>query len=97
LIVPDFVFLHNWCFLHKVKFRESADLIEHPKVIERYQREVDLYNAKLDRVSQIKVFKLICENWTPESGELSPTLKLKRKVVMKKYHKKIAEIYASKD
>ena len=86
MIVPDFVFLHNWCFLHKVKFRESTDLIAHPKVVERYQQEVDKYNAHLDKVSQIKVFKLICEN-----------LKLKRKVLMKKYHDKITEIYQSKD
>jgi long-chain acyl-CoA synthetase len=93
LIVPDFVFLHNWCFLHKVKFRENTDLIAHPKVIERYQREVDKYNLELDRVAQIKVFKLICENWTPESGELSPTLKLKRKIIMKKYRDIITEIY----
>lgn len=93
LIVPDFVFLHNWCFLHKVKFRENEDLVAHPKVVERYQREVDKYNEGLDRVAQIKVFKLICENWTPESGDLSPTLKLKRKVLMKKYKDKITEIY----
>ena len=97
LIVPDFVFLHNWCFLHKVKFRENTDLIAHPKVIERYQREVDKYNEGLDRVAQIKVFKLTCENWTPEGGELSPTLKLKRKVLMKKYKNEITEIYSYKE
>jgi len=97
LIVPDFVFLHNWCFLHKVKFRGNEDLVAHPKVVERYQREVDKYNEGLDRVAQIKIFKLICENWTPEGGELSPTLKLKRKVLMKKYKGKITEIYQHKE
>ena len=97
LIVPDFVFLHNWCFLHKVKFRENADLVVHPKVVERYQREVDIYNEGLDKVAQVKVFRLIYENWTPEGGELSPTLKLRRKELMKKYKDKVLEIYQQKE
>lgn len=97
LIVPDFVFLHNWCFLHKVKFRENSDLVEHPKVVERYQREVDKYNEGLDKVAQVKVFRLICENWSPTGGELSPTLKLRRKELMKKYKDKIQDIYQQKE
>jgi len=93
LIVPDFVFLHNWCFLHKVKFVDNADLIAHPKIMARYQEELDKYNEELGQVSKIKVFKLVSESWTPESGDLSPTQKLKRKVLMKKYNKLVEEIY----
>ena len=93
LLVPDFNYLHNWCSIHNVSYRDNMDLIENPKVIARYQREVDRYNKDLGHISQIKVFRLICENWTPETGELSPTLKLKRKIVMAKYQNKINQIY----
>jgi long-chain acyl-CoA synthetase len=93
LIVPDFEYLHNWCTLHHLQYRDNKDLIENPKIIARFQRELDHFNKKIDHVSQIKVFRLICENWTPDTGELSPTLKLKRKVIMKKYEHKIISIY----
>ena len=95
LLVPDFNYLHNWCSLHNVQYRENKTLIENEKVLARYQREVDLFNKELDHVSQIKVFRLVCENWTPEGGELSPTLKIKRKVVHQKYQEKINQIYQS--
>jgi long-chain acyl-CoA synthetase len=93
IIVPDFVFLHNWCFLHKVKFVDNTDLVKHPKILARYQEEVDKYNESLGQVSKIKVFKLVSESWTPESGDLSPTQKLKRKVIMSKYKNLIDKIY----
>jgi len=93
LIVPDFVFLHNWCSLHNVKYRENDDLVKKPRVIARYQEEVDKYNEQLGKVSKIKVFKLVSDSWTVESGDLSPTQKLKRKVLLKKYSKLIEEIY----
>ncbi len=93
LIVPDFTFLHNWCSLHHVQYRDNKDLIANPKIITRFQKEVDHFNQYLGQTEQIKVFRLVCENWTPETGELSPTLKLKRKIVSTKYEKKIIDIY----
>lgn len=95
LIAPDFVFLHNWCTLHQIQYRDNKDLIQIPQVIARFQKEVDRLNVDLGHISQIKVFRLVCDNWTPESGDLSPTLKLKRKVVQAKYQHKIDEIYKS--
>lgn len=93
LIVPDFIFLHNWCAIHKVKYHDNVDLVKHPKVIARYHKELEKYNHEFDKVAQIKVFKLICESWTTESGDLSPTQKLKRKPIMTKYKHLIEEIY----
>jgi long-chain acyl-CoA synthetase len=93
LIVPDFEFLHNWCSIHKITFRENDDLIAKQKIIDRYQEEVDRYNNDLGHTAQIKVFRLVADQWTPESGDLSPTQKLKRKVVMKKYKKLVEGIY----
>ncbi len=93
LIVPDFTFLHNWCFLHNVKYRDNKDLINNPKVIARYQREVDRLNNQLGHIQQVKKFKLVCEEWSSDTGELSPTQKLKRRVILKKYAHLIDELY----
>lgn len=93
LISPHFEFLHDWCHKKKIKFRDNEDLIENPQVIARYQEEVDFYNKRLGKTEQIKKFELVCEEWTPENGELSPTLKLKRRFVYEKYKHKIERIY----
>ncbi|MBN2236768.1 MAG: long-chain fatty acid--CoA ligase [Bacteroidales bacterium] len=97
LISPNFEFLHNWCHLHKIKYRDNKDLIHLSKIIDRYQKEVDEQNKELDHIAQVKVFRLVCDNWTAETGELSPTQKLKRRVVMKKYDRLIKEIYPKED
>ena len=93
LIVPDFTFLENWCNIHHIKISGIDDMISNTKVIERYGREVEKFNKGIDKVMQIKKFKLVSDSWTPESGLLSPTQKLKRKVVLKKYKKLVDEIY----
>ncbi len=94
LISPNFMFLHNWCSLHGVKYRDNAELITKPKVIERYQREVNTMNKLLGQTEQIKRFRLVCEEWSALTGELSPTLKLKRRFIAEKYRDVIAEIYS---
>jgi long-chain acyl-CoA synthetase len=96
LIVPDYVFLHNWCSIHKVAFRDNDDLIRKQKIIDRFQIEVDKHNKELDHVAQIKVFRLVPDQWTPDNGMLSPTQKLKRKVVIKNYSKILDDIYEKK-
>jgi len=93
LIVPDFEYLHKWCFLHHLTYRDNDDLVLKPKVIKRYQEEVDKYNKTLGHTEQIKIFRLVSTNWTPEAGELAPTLKLKRRVISEKYKPLIDEIY----
>ncbi|MCD6179483.1 MAG: long-chain fatty acid--CoA ligase [Bacteroidales bacterium] len=93
LISPNFEFLHNWCHLHKIKYRDNKDLIYLPVIIERYQKEVEIKNKELGHIEQVKVFRLVCEAWTAETGELSPTQKLKRRVVRKKYDHLLQEIY----
>jgi long-chain acyl-CoA synthetase len=93
LIVPDFTFLHNWCHIHGVHFRDNKDLVKIPEVVARYQKEVDLYNKELGHIQQVKAFRLVCENWSSDTGELSPTQKLKRKVISDKYSGLIDEIY----
>ncbi len=94
LIIPDFEFLHNWCSIHHVSFHDNEDLVNKQRVIDRFQRELDKYNPELDRVAQVKVFKLVSDNWTSDNGLLSPTQKLRRKVIIDKYSSIIKEIYS---
>jgi len=97
LISPNFGFLHDWCSKHKIQFRDNRDLIDLPEVIEQFGREVKEVNKSLGEHEQIKRFRLVTEEWTPQSGELSPTLKLKRNLIAEHYKDIIAEIYFSGD
>jgi len=97
IICPSFHYLHSWCAIHHVTFADNKDLIQKPKVIERYQKEVDKINQSLGRHRQIKKFELTCEEWTPETGELSPTLKVKRKFLKEKYKIKLDRLYGYTD
>lgn len=97
LISPNFGFLHDWCSKHKIQFRDNRDLIELPEVIDQFGREVKEVNKSLGEHEQIKRFRLVTEEWTPQSGELSPTLKLKRNLIAEHYKDIIAEIYFSGD
>jgi len=97
IICPSFHFLHGWCAKHKITFRDNMDLIQNPKVLERYQKEVDEINKGFGNYRQIKKFELTCQEWTPETGELSPTLKVKRKVLKEKYKIKLDRLYGYTD
>jgi long-chain acyl-CoA synthetase len=97
LISPNFTFLHDWCSHHKIQFRDNKELIELPEVIERFSREVKEVNKSLGEHENIKRFRLVTEEWSPLSGELSPTLKLKRNFVANQYKELIAEIYFNSD
>lgn len=94
LILPKFEFLHKWAALHNIKFKDNKELINLPEVINRYQKEVNEINKKLNPHENIKRFRLVLEEWSPVSGELSPTLKLKRKILLDKYHSILNEIYS---
>jgi long-chain acyl-CoA synthetase len=94
IISPDFAFLHDWCSIHKIQFRDNTELIEIPEVTERFLREIREVNKSLGEHEQIKKFRLVTEEWTPQSGELSPTLKLKRNLLSIHYKDLIADIYS---
>jgi long-chain acyl-CoA synthetase len=93
IISPDFGFLHDWAARHGIHFRDNAELVQVPQIISRYQRVVNEMNKLLGQTEQVKRFRLVCEEWTPGSGELSPTLKLRRKFIALRYEKLIEEIF----
>jgi long-chain acyl-CoA synthetase len=72
-------------------------MLSNPKVIEHYKTIVEKFNLLFNPVEQIKKFELIDTEWTINGGELTPTLKLKRKVIMDKYASAIERIYADND
>jgi long-chain acyl-CoA synthetase len=94
LISPNYEFLHNWAGGHGIKFRDNEELIANPQTIARIQKEVSEMNKNIGLTEQIKRFRLVAEEWTPATGEMSPTLKLKRKVLAEKYKSLIEEIYS---
>ncbi len=94
LISPNFPLLHDWCAEHKVHYENNIELIQLPQVIEKIQNEVNLVNKTLGSHEQISRIRLVCEEWTPATGELSPTLKLRRNVVAAKYQHLIDDIYS---
>jgi long-chain acyl-CoA synthetase len=85
-IQPNFDFIKEWEKIHGIKIGETnEEIINNPKVIERIQEEIDHLNSKFGNWEQIKRFELTPDIWSIESGHLTPTLKLRRKIVMEKY------------
>jgi long-chain acyl-CoA synthetase len=95
LISPNFEYLHDWCAERHIRYRDNAELITRREVLQQYQREVETINKTLGQHEEIKRFRLVVEEWSPQTGELSPTLKLKRQLITKNYRKLIEEIYVS--
>jgi len=94
LISPNFNYLHDWCSERKIHFQDNEDLIQKTEVLAQLQREVVAINKTMGEHEEIKRFRLVADEWTPQSGELSPTLKLKRNYVAAKYKSIIDEIYS---
>lgn len=93
LISPNFNHLHFFASKHKIHYRTNADLLTNPLVLKKFQVEIEKINKTLNEYECIKRFRAVEEEWSPTSGELSPTLKLKRSVINKKYAQIIDEIY----
>jgi long-chain acyl-CoA synthetase len=94
-IQPNFDFIKEWEKIHGIKVGETnQEIITNPKVIERVQEEIDHLNSKFGNWEQIKRFELTPDVWSVESGHLTPTLKLRRKIVMEKYKHLYTKIYS---
>lgn len=94
LIVPDFEFLKEWCKKKGYSCESNKEMIENEKVIARIQKEVDQKNSPLGKWEQIKRFKLLEKPFSVEGGQLTPTLKLKRKKIMEEYKDVVESIYS---
>lgn len=93
LIQLNFDFVQNWAKIHHVTFSDKKELTSNPKVIARIQSEIDKANTRFGKWEQIKKFEITPDIWTMEDGHLTPTMKLKRKVIKEIYANLIEKIY----
>lgn len=94
LIVPALPYLKDWCSKNSIAVDDIPALMKHPKVLAFYQEIIDQYNKNFSHVEQIKKFCLLPDEWGVETGEMTPKLSLKRKVVTEKYRSQIEKIYS---
>ena len=95
LIVLDGEVAPVWAEKHGIAATDLDTLSKEPKVLEEIQRAVDEGNKSLARVEQVREYRVLPTEWTPESGELTPSMKLKRNDIHKNYADVIADIYAN--
>lgn len=80
---------------HKgIAFTSNEEVVKNQQVIEKYKSIIELQNEQFNHVEQIKKFELLPQEWSIETGEMTPKLSLKRKVIMEKYKDAIEKIYA---
>jgi long-chain acyl-CoA synthetase len=94
LVSPNFPYLHEWASQQDIKFRDNEDLIAMREVVDRYQEEVSELNKSLGEHEKIKRIRLVPEEWSPQTGEMSQILKLKRRVLYERYDAILQEIYS---
>lgn len=93
LIIPAFDDVKKWAKRNNLKFTNNTDLTRKSEVNELISNEIEKYTKNLARVEQIRKFKILDAEWSQETGELTPTLKLKRRVIDEKYAKEIESMY----
>jgi long-chain acyl-CoA synthetase len=92
IIQPNFEFVTAWAERHQYKI---TDITSDKKLINRIQKEIDFHNQKFGKWEQIKKFEITADEWSIGAGHLTPTMKMKRKVIKEKYKKLYQKIYNS--
>ncbi len=93
IIQPNFDYLKDWATNNNVSFNSNEELIANDKVLAQITEAVKVCNTNFGKWEQIKVFKLTPDEWTIDGGHLTPTMKMKRVVIMKIYKHLYDEIY----
>lgn len=93
LIVPNMETVTEYCKRKELRPRNEESLIELPEIIAKFQSEIDGINENFGKWEQVKRFKLLEKPWGIDTGELTPTMKIKRKVIFQKFNQEIEEIY----
>ncbi len=94
LIVPNFEHLKTWCEENHIAYTSNAEIIRNKAVIDRYRKEVDAYNKYFGDYEKIKRFELLDHEWTIEDGEITPSLKIRRKIIAERYKDLIEGMFA---
>jgi long-chain acyl-CoA synthetase len=93
LIVPSLPSLTAWCEQQGLSFSSKEEMLRSHHVVKKYTEIRDEFNKKFSDVERVKKFVLLLDDWTVDSGEITPTLKLKRKIIMDKYKHIISDLY----
>ncbi len=96
LVQPAFDFVREWAKRHEMNFDNMSleEIASHPKVIERIGKEIEHYNQQFGKWERIKKFELTGEIWSVEGGHLTPTMKMKRRIILEKYKHLHDKIYS---
>ena len=93
LVQPAFAFLRAWCKRKKIDCNDNTQMINNERVAQRIMEDLSKYNESFSNYERIKKIKLIDKPWSVEGGELTPTLKLRRKIILEKYKALVEDIY----
>ena len=93
LIQPNYEFLYEWADRHNITLGENSDIVLNDRVLARYQKEVDEANESFAKWEKVKQFRLTPDIWTVDEGHLTPTMKLRRKIIREKYQHLYDDIY----
>jgi long-chain acyl-CoA synthetase len=93
LVVLDPQVAPAWAKAHGIAAESMAELVEHPVLVDEVRRALTVANTHLSRVEQFKRFTILPSEWSAESEELTPTMKLKRRVIYTKYQPQIDAMY----
>jgi len=94
IVSPNFVALEQWARANNIPFASRQELVANPKVQSLYEEIVEGVNQNLARFEKLKRVILVDDEFTVENGILTPTMKLKRRVIEERYHQQIDELYA---
>jgi long-chain acyl-CoA synthetase len=97
IIIPSMVEFKSYCGRNNIPWTETIEMIEHPAISELINTHIKAINTTLAPHEQLKRCKLIKGNWTVETGEITPKLSLKRKVIATKYADVISKIFVGAD
>ena len=95
IISPNFARLEDWARENTISFSSRAELVANPRVQSLYEGAVEQINQNLARFEKLKRVLVVADDFTPENGILTPTLKLRRRVVEERYRQQIDELYAA--
>jgi long-chain acyl-CoA synthetase len=94
IVSPNFVALEEWARENEIPFASRSELVANPKVQTLYESIVEAVNGNLARFEKLKRVMLVADEFTADNGALTPTMKLKRKVIEERYRRQIDELYA---
>jgi long-chain acyl-CoA synthetase len=93
LIVPNFADLRSWCAKKEIPYTTNEEMIKHPLVLKKYKKVADQKNATLGETERVMKFALMDYEWGVSTGELTPTLKLKRRFITEKHAALIESLF----